>query len=752
MKSPRDIIERRRHTLHGAVQGVGFRPFVHRLATERRLSGWVQNNATGVVIEIEGQTEDLTRFETSLRLETPPSAKIERVESSAIAPLGRNGFEILSSADEGEILAAIPLDLAICADCLGEMRDPGNRRFRHPFINCCHCGPRHTIIAALPYDRENTSMARFAICAECRAEYENPASRRFHAQAIACPACGPQLELWDAAGKVLSNRNEALLQAAVAVAGGKILALKGLGGFQLLADAAREETVLLLRQRKHRPAKPLALMYPSLESVRGDCDVSPVEEELLRSAAAPIVLLRHRNPARIARSVAPGNPWLGVMLPCSAVHVLLLEELGRPVVATSGNRSGEPVCIDETDAFKRLGGIADFFLVHDRPILHRADDSVARVAAGRAMTLRPGRGCAPSEIRLNPPANVTVLGTGGHLKNTVALAKGDTLILSPHVGDLDSPEAGAAHKHAVEALLGLRKAVPAFIAHDAHPEYRSTRLAREHTARLVPVQHHYAHALSCMADNGLDAPCLAAVFDGAGYGDDGSIWGGEFLEIDEHHYTRAAHFLEFRLPGGEQAMRHPRRTALGLIETMGHSPERLAFGPSEERLLLEAMRKGVNSPFTSSVGRLFDGVAVLCGLCDENRFEGEAAMALEFAATSSDEIYPCLMEDRRVDWRPMLGQILTDLERDTPVGVISARFHNTLAAMIVMVAQRLSQTRVLLTGGCFQNKLLLETSIARLQDAGFEPNWHRRIPPNDGGLAVGQILGALRQERRSQQN
>ena len=744
---PEKQYERRRYTIRGAVQGVGFRPFVYRLATERCLNGWVQNNASGVIIEVEGDAENIAVFGLRLQQEKPPHAVIDHFEFRVLPAQNDTGFRIVPSDDSDDISASILPDLAVCVDCLREMNDPADRRHRYPFINCTNCGPRYTIMTALPYDRPQTSMAGFEMCAGCRAEYENPLDRRFHAQPVACPVCGPHLELWDENGAVLAQRDEALKQAVNAIAAGKIIALKGLGGFHLIVDAGNEDAVQLLRVRKHRRTKPFAIMYPSLEAVQTDCFVSGEEEALLCSAAAPIVLLRHRNPASVVSSVAPGNPYFGVILPYTPLHYLLLQELESPVIATSGNRASEPICIDENAARERLDDIADLFLVHNRPIINRSDDSIARIMAGRDIILRRGRGYAPLPIMMKEDADQAVLAVGGHLKNTVAFAKGSRLMLSPHIGDLDTPEACAAHESAAAALIGLYRKEPALVAHDAHPDYRSTQMAQNRFGRCLPVQHHYAHTLSCMIDNRLDAPCFAVVWDGTGYGDDGTIWGGEFLSITEDGYERAAHLLPFPLPGGEQAVRDPRRSALGLLYTVRENPDRLGFEDKEKCLLMQALENKINTPLTSSAGRLFDAVAALTGLCTENSFEGEAAMTLEFAAVEDDGHYDFDVSGSIADWRPMIRQILSDVDGRVPAGIIAARFHNTLAAMIVAAPQQQQQKKVLLTGGCFQNKLLLENAVSRLREAGFDPFWHRKIPPNDGGLAAGQVLAALREKK-----
>lgn len=736
--------ERRRYTVSGIVQGVGFRAFIYRLATEHNLRGWVQNTSAGVTFEIEGDTKNITAFEAALPQQKPARAIIDRYEFIVIALQNDSGFRIVASDESEDISVSILPDISLCSDCLSEMSDQQNRRYHYPFINCVNCGPRYTIITALPYDRSATSMAGFEMCSDCRSEYEDPTNRRFHAQPIACPKCGPHLELWDEKGEIVSIGDEAIKRAAAAIVDGKIIALKGLGGFHLIADASNEEAVQLLRNRKARKTKPFALMYPTLENAQADCFISTEEKSLLCSAAAPIVLLRHKNPAHIAPSVAPRNPYFGVMLPYTPLHVLLLQNLQRPVVATSGNRASEPICIAENEALECLGGIADLFLVHNRSIINRCDDSITRIIAERAMIIRRARGYAPLAIRMRKHAAQTILAVGGHLKNTIALAKGNRLTLSPHIGDLDTPEACAAHEEAISTMINLYHEKPELVGCDAHPDYRSTQLVQGRFTKTIPVQHHYAHALSCMIDNQIEAPCFAAVWDGAGLGDDGTIWGGEFLNITENGYKRTAHLLSFPLPGGEQAARKPTRSALGVLYAMQASLDSLVLADEEKRLLIKAIERKINTSMTSSAGRLFDAVASLCGLCHENTFEGEAAMALEFTAVANDAIYDFELSGDIVDWRPMMRQILIDLENKTAVGIIAARFHNTLASIIAAVAQRQPSKQILLTGGCFQNKLLLESAIKCLNKAGFEPFYHQQIPPNDGGLAAGQIAAILR--------
>ena len=625
-------LERAKAVVRGAVQGVGFRPFVYRLAKELNLSGCVSNTAQGVLIEIEGGGTSLREFLVRLEREQPPQAIIQSLEFSFLDAVGYRDFTIRESDEKGAKTAFILPDMATCPHCLTELFQARNRRYRYPFINCTHCGPRFTIIEELPYDRPNTSMKKFKMCAECEREYHDPDDYRFHAQPNACPACGPQLEMWDAVGNPVAQRDEALRLAADVARDGKILALKGLGGFQLIADARNEAVVQELRRRKHRSEKPFALLYPSLELAREHCRISELEERLLTSAEAPIVLLQRWSPP-LAPSVAPGNPNLGVMLPSTPLHHLFMRQLGFPVICTSGNLSDEPICIDEQEALTRLAGIADFFLVHNRPIVRPMDDSVARVVRGREMVLRRARGYAPLPVHLKTAAPC-ILALGAHLKNTVGLSHGHDAFISQHIGDLETNEAQAAFRATVADLPRLYAAKPEAIACDLHPDYLSTKyaasLAAERGVPLHPVQHHWAHVLSCMAENEVAYPALGVAWDGTGLGADGTIWGGEFFLAREDSYERIAHFRQFRLPGGEAAIRQPRRAALGvLFETRGGKAldqTDLAsvreFDETEIGLIRQMLSKGAQSPLTSSVGRLFDAVASLTGLRQQVTFEG----------------------------------------------------------------------------------------------------------------------------------
>jgi hydrogenase maturation protein HypF len=752
-------VQRRRLRLviRGAVQGVGFRPFVFRLAEELRLDGWVINSAQGVFVEVEGPPPVLETFLARVRFDPPPRASIQSLEQSILDPVGYTGFEIRKSDDTGDKTVAVLPDIATCAECVREIFDAGNRRHRYPFTNCTNCGPRFSIIEALPYDRTNTTMKAFEMCPECLREYEDPRNRRFHAQPNACPACGPRLELWDTAGSAVASREEALRRAADAVRGGSILALKGLGGFHLVVDARDDAAVRRLRERKRRDEKPLALMYPSLERLRRDCVVSSAEQGILLSPEAPIVLLEARRASAIAPSVAPGNPNIGAMLPYTPLHHLLLRELGFPVVATSGNLSEEPICTSETEALARLGSIADLFLVHDRPIARHVDDSVVRVVAGRRLVLRRARGYAPLPIVLRGAgAKRTTLAVGAHLKNAVALAVGRDVIVSQHIGDMSTEAAFGAFEKITGDLERLYDAAPDRVVCDAHPDYRTTRFAESISPRPRKIQHHIAHVFSCMAENEIEPPVFGVSWDGTGYGTDGTVWGGEFFRVTASAVERAGHLRTFLLPGGEQAVREPRRSAIGVLyEIMGEAafrldklPPILAFSNQERRILLAVLGKEINSPRTSSAGRLFDAVSSILGVRQITNHEGQAAMELEFAlaGVETDEDYPfdLMRKDGLViaDWESAVRAILSDLGAGLPVGSISAKFHNTLARVIVKTALESGERRVVLTGGCFQNRYLTEKTVSRLEGAGLLPYWHQRIPPNDGGIALGEIAAS----------
>jgi hydrogenase maturation protein HypF len=739
---------------------VGFRPFVYRLAGELKLNGWVSNSSQGVFIEVEGNSGTLRTFLSRLEKEKPPRAVLQSIESSYLDAIGYGTFEIRETDDRGEKTALILPDIAICADCQAEIFNPANRRYRYPFTNCANCGPRFSIIEALPYDRANTSMKGFEMCAACEREYHDPVDRRFHAQPNACPECGPQLQLWNEMGAVIAERDQSLLQAAEAICDGKILAVKGIGGFQLMVDARNERAVICLRARKHREEKPFALMFPSLEAANEICEVSQFEERLLASPESPIVLLRQKleianRKLEIASSVAPRNPNLGVMLPYTPLHHLLLHELDFPIVATSGNLGDEPICVSEQEALPRLRGIADLFLVHDRPILRHVDDSIVRVMCDRELVLRRARGYAPLPIgiksKIENPKSKIVLAVGAHLKNAVALKIGPNIFVSQHIGDLETEQAYGAFTRAAADLPRLYEAGIDIVACDLHPDYLSTKYAAQSGRQTSHVQHHWAHVAACMAENEVEAPALGVAWDGTGYGLDGTIWGGEFLLAKKDgSFQRVAHFRQFRLPGGDAAIRQPFRSALGLLhEIFGNECDKVsnvvADAAGKDRAVLRRMlAKGINAPLTSSVGRLFDAIAAIIGLRQRSSFEGQAAMELEFIRQpDARDAYSFMVSDMLpmvVDWEPAVRQLLEDHRGNKSPGIISGKFHNGLVEAIVRVARNAGESKVILTGGCFQNRALTESAVERLREEHFQPYWHQRIPPNDGGIALGQCV------------
>ncbi|WP_224246309.1 carbamoyltransferase HypF [Hyalangium gracile] len=747
-------------TLRGVVQGVGFRPFVHAAATARGLAGWVRNRTDGVRIEVEGPAPRVEDFRRALEREAPPAARLERIDVAELPPQREEGFRILDSDPSAPPRPSVPADLATCPECLEELASPQERRFRYPFTNCTRCGPRWSLIESLPYDRARTSMRGFALCADCEAEYRNPRDRRFHAQPIACPTCGPSLRLLSPEGTRLSEGGSALREAVAGVLSGRVLALQGLGGFQLLVDATSSEAVALLRERKRRPEKPFAVMFPSLEALRASCSPTPEEEALLTSPAAPILLLRKRPPGRgralVAERVAPDNPWLGALLAYTPLHRLLLDGAERPLVCTSGNLSDEPLCLEPAEALERLRGVADLFLVHDRPILRPVDDSVARMGPEGPMVLRRARGYAPLPLSLGADLPC-LLALGGQLKGTVALSTGDQVVVSQHLGDLGSVEGSRLLERTVEELLRLFEARPVAVACDLHPDHASTRLgerlAGSWDVPLLRVQHHHAHIAACMAEHGLSGPVLGLAWDGAGLGTDGTLWGGEALVVDGSWFQRVAHLRPFRLPGGEQAMREPLRAALGLLHALdgpaGAAHLREDFTPREADVLAAMLERGIHSPLTTSMGRLFDAVAALSGVRSRAGFEGQAAMALEFAADEQEALEPYPLPLRNgapsvADWGPLLRALLMDRTRGAPASLMASRFHAALACLAEAIALRVGLPRVVLSGGCFQNLRLLRDTRARLREQGFEVWTPRQYPPNDGGLSLGQLAIAAR--------
>lgn len=730
---------RLRLTVRGLVQGVGFRPFVHRLATSLGLAGRVWNDGHGVIIELEGRTEDTRRFLLGIEATKPAHAAIHSLEPQWLAACGLRGFEILPSPVGSPRRALILPDIATCPDCLREILDPADRRHGYAFTNCTNCGPRFSIIECTPYDRPRTSMKGFPMCEACRDEYEDPQNRRFHAQPNACPECGPRLSLIGASGDPLDTAATALLK-------GRILAIKGIGGFHLMVRADHPEAVRLLRQRKHREEKPFALLAPDFETARRLGHIGPLEERLLISPEAPIVLVERASGADdlIAAEVAPGAPMLGLMLPSNPLHHLLTRRVGLPLVATSGNLGDEPIWTDNAEALQRLGGIADLFLVHDRPIVRHVDDSIVRVLLGRETVLRRARGYAPLPVPWKGEAGI--LATGPQMKNTVAVSTEEHIFLSQHLGDLETEPAVEAHERSLRDLARLFDQKPRRVVSDLHPDYRSTRTAEKTGLPVTRIQHHHAHALACMAENEVAPPALAIVWDGTGYGTDGTIWGGEFLRITGDGFERLAHLRPFPLPGGDLAAREPRRSLAGML----HAAGRLdllgdRFSPAEKRLLESALQKGIGTVSTTSAGRLIDGVASLLGVRDISSYEAQTAMALEFLAAPGAEPFSTdvLLTNTpwQIDWAPWLEEIHRHAENGISREHLARRFFESMIAAAAEIAIRSGETRIVLSGGCFQNRILLEGLVKRLREAGLQPFWHQRIPPNDGGVALGQIAG-----------
>ncbi len=771
-------LKRLHFKITGIVQGVGFRPFVYRIATELNLVGWVNNTAEGVLIELEGTPEKLQIFQQKLNQKKPKLAQIFKIYITELTPFGYTEFTIIHST-KGEKTAIILPEIAPCQDCLEEIFNPLNRRFRYPFTNCTNCGPRYSIIESLPYDRENTTMRGFIMCPQCQSEYTNPLNRRFHAQPNACPICGPHLELWDRQGEILASQDQALLETATAIKEGKILAIKGLGGFHLVVDARNKIAVKLLRERKQRPDKPFALMYPSLELIENDCKISEIERKLLTSVEAPIVLLKAKNKLNISDNISPNNPYLGIMLPYTPLHHLLMKELNFPIVATSGNLADEPICIEEREALQRLQGIADLFLTHNRPIMRPIDDSIVREIMGRKMILRRARGYAPLPILVNlnhknKDKTHNYLALGGHLKNTIALSIQEQIFISQHIGDLSNQQAFESFQNTIASLINLYELKPEEFICDLHSDYISSQYAQALTKNPIKIQHHYAHILACLADNNiLHKNVLGVAWDGTGYGLDGTIWGGEFLKVipsQTSNFQRVAYFEPFSLVGGDKAVKEPRRSALGLLYKIfgqdifkkNHTYYYLLnqlFTEQELLIFSKMLTQKLNCPLTSSVGRLFDGVSALLNLYSKVSFEGQGAMDLEFRLDSNltdsynfNIAYLPNQKDTKflkisfilvIEWQSIIEEILQDLQNNQPISKISAKFHNTLTEIIVKIAKKIKINSIILTGGCFQNKYLLEQAIIKLRNANFTPYWHQNIPPNDGGISVGQIISQL---------
>ena len=750
-------------SIRGIVQGVGFRPFVYQLASRHELRGWVCNTSRDVKIEAEGPEEALGQFLIDLRTNAPPLSRIDALEYNDIAPPGFTAFEIRKSIPEPGQYQLISPDLATCPACHNELFDPRDRRFGYPFTNCTDCGPRLTIIKDIPYDRPMTTMAPFTMCPECQSEYDDPMNRRFHAQPNCCPQCGPHVELQDGTGKRIDS-GEPIRRSVELLKQGKIVAVKGIGGFLLACDATNEEAVRRLRHRKRRTFKPFAVMMENLEAVREACPVSAEEETLLTSPKAPIVLLRVGDPLPVAPSVAPNLRYLGIMLPYTPLHHLLMKEAACPLVMTSGNLSEEPIVGDNGEALEKLAAIADVFLVHNRDIYARCDDSVVMVAGDEVCLIRRARGYAPDPIPL-PFKALEVLACGAEYKNTFCITKDQYAFTSQHVGDMDNLETLSHFEKMLALYRKLFRLDPKIVACDMHPDYLATRYARELEARdsairLVPVQHHHAHIASCMVENSVTEPVLGVAFDGTGYGEDGTIWGSEFLLVDYDRFTRLGHLEYVPLPGGDAAVKRPYRIALSyLYRLLGEDalsrefPFLRELDPFEIRLVREQIDKRINSPMTCSAGRLFDGVSALLGICKEIDYEGQAAIELEMAGTGEDFdgfLYPFHTEEQNglkvIRLKELLEGVTDDLLQGLPKALISVRFHHTVAQIIADVCGGLARehqiSKVALSGGVFQNRMLLNLARTRLHAEGLQVLTHRHVPCNDGCIALGQAVVA----------
>jgi hydrogenase maturation protein HypF len=770
-------------SVRGIVQGVGFRPFVYGLAVKHNLKGWVYNTSEDVRIEVEGKAEAIKQFERELQTQAPPLAHIENVTVEYHRPVAYKNFEIRKSRAQAGKYQLVSPDVATCQACLDELLNPEDRRYRYPFTNCTNCGPRFTIIEGMPYDRPQTTMRCFQMCPRCQAEYDNPLDRRFHAQPNACPKCGPQVQLVDNQGNVVNESNP-IAAASQLLREGKTVAIKGLGGFLLACDATNDSAVRTLRRRKHRPSKPFAIMVADLEEAKRHCYVLPEEEKLLTSLQSPIVLMIWKEGSSVSREVAPNLWFLGIMLPYTPLHHILLRETGLPLVMTSGNLSEEPIARDNDEALRRLSGIADYFLVHNRDIYSRYDDSVAIVERGTSQLVRRARSYAPHPIGLPFKAR-QVLGCGAEEKNTFCLTKDNYAFVSQHIGDMENMETLEHYGSTISLYKRLFHIEPEIVAHDLHPDYLATKYAGElgeSGINLIPVQHHHAHIASCLADNGLESPVIGVAFDGTGMGADGNIWGGEFLVADYRNFRRAGHLEYLPLPGGDAAIKRPYRTAIGYILTLlgedvldaviatlnqvkGKQSRLASIGRVTEvevEIIKRQIERKMNSPLCSSMGRLFDAISALLGIRGEIDYEGQAAVELEMAAYSSvialsvskeamsnaKESYPYrIVADegiRVVRLKDLLSAVIEDLHQGISKGMIALKFHNTIARMInemcQLIADETGISRVALSGGVFQNRLLLRKSIDLLESSGFQVLTHRQVPSNDGGISLGQAV------------
>ncbi len=753
----------KRLNVNGIVQGVGFRPFVFQLAEKYSLTGEVANTSSGVSIHIEGSPDNVAAFEKDLAEKNPPLAYIVEITSKTEALRNHAEFAIVKSKAQAKMSTLISPDVSVCDDCLGEMSTPTDRRFQYPFINCTNCGPRYTIIDDIPYDRPKTSMRHFKMCPLCQAEYEDPVNRRFHAQPNACPDCGPHVELYDNQKKKISRHAQAVEAAVDLLKAGKILAIKGLGGYHLAADAANTAAVLQLRRRKLREEKPFAIMSRDLESIRRYARVGKEEEKLLTAIQRPIVLLEKKKLNAISEEVAPRNRYFGVMLPYTPLHYLLLAHGFDALVMTSGNLSEEPIAIDNDDAFHRLADIADYFLIHNREIYLRSDDSIMRYAAGANRFLRRSRGFVPIPVFLKDPVP-PILACGAELKNTICVTRENKAFLSQHIGDLENLPTYEFLKLTVGHLERILDINPEIIAYDMHPDYLSTRYALELSAdHKIQVQHHHAHIVSCMAEHKLEGRVIGLSFDGTGYGTDGAVWGGEILIASEHDFERAGHLAYMPMPGSAAAIKEPWRMAVSYLQdTYGSNfrdldlPALAGIDTGKVTVISEMITKGINSPLTSSLGRLFDGVAAICGIRQRVNFEGQAAMELEMAAVVDTGTLYEYAWDRGGAYRvlpaPIIQGVVDDVAAGKSVGEISARFHRTLIQLFtdlcVVIGRERDLDRVVLSGGVFQNSIMLNGLTRALAEKGFSVFSHQQVPTNDGGISLGQAVVAAAQVKK----
>lgn len=742
----------------GIVQGVGFRPFIYNLALNHHLEGWVRNSASGVDIEVTGAQSDLDAFLSAITHSPPPLATIDAIETQAIKPRGFEGFSIISSQDKSSDFIPVSPDMAICKDCRNELLDPNDRRFRYPFINCTNCGPRFSIIKDIPYDRPNTTMAEFTMCPDCRSEYENPLDRRFHAQPVACPACGPQVWLETIQGNRLAEKEDAIQYARQLLTDGKILAIKGLGGFHLACDATNQTAVARLRKRKRRPAKPFALMAYDTDDIQDYIQLSPAAESLLSSPQAPIVLMPSKPGTDIAEDVAPGNNKLGLMLPYTPLHLLIMQPkpgFPKALVMTSGNRSEEPVIHQNQVAREKLSDIADAFLMHDRPIHRRIDDSVFTVVKDQPYPIRRARGFAPNPIRTSHSLP-QVLAVGPQMKNTFCLVRDKYAFISHYIGEMENWETYQDYRQAIIDYEHLFRIQPNAIGYDLHPDYASTIYAKERilgeNLNSYPIQHHHAHLVASMVEHGInfEEQIAGLIFDGTGFGTDGTIWGTEVLVGNALDYERVYNLKPVPLPGGDLSINTPARMALSTLWAYQlpwekDIPPVKALSPLERDILQAQLENRINTPLTSSMGRLFDTVSALIGVRMEISYEAQAAIELE-ALVDKDELgyYPCQLDGSQIDVRDVLTAIIEDLSEDVSRAVISARFHNTIAHLSLEIVKSIRATygiqKIALSGGVWQNQYLLEKTLTLLEGEGFQPLIHHLTPPNDECIALGQAI------------